>query len=387
MDSNIDNSKNATEQQNIDTYLLPLISMPNDISPYNTDLISKENEEDVSSMICPICIFLVWKPVHCSKCTNLICSTCINKWLIKNKNCPLCKEVFVAGNLVNIVKSLLGKIKIKCHYSIPYFKQQDSVCNQVISYYNYENHLENCDFRPYKCKLATCNVEGPRFKMQNHSNECDSIKESCPHCTNLFVKRLIQSHLKVCEFKKEMCNTCGLNVLLKDYLLHKDPFECIKMLKNELSIKDQIINELKMQLEPSVFDEKVKVPTHIHELQKVKLTSKYECRGRNLFKISNCINKDPNYKEIYIFECQKCKGLKYEIKYCMNCVKRSDKVYPCKGHSHDLTLTEKNTGWGCDGRKLKDGCFSNNKTSGILRFRCNGCDFDLCEYCLVHYLK
>jgi E3 ubiquitin-protein ligase Mdm2 len=52
-------------------------------------------------------------------------------------------------------------------------------------------------------------------------------------------------------------------------------------------------------------------------------------------------------------------------------------------HIHPLYFTRKTTSWNCDGTRIRSGgCAKGNKTVGTPRFRCEECDFDLCELCL-----
>eukprot|EP00727_Mastigamoeba_balamuthi_P002630 m51a1_g12364 hypothetical protein (761) ;mRNA; f:580269-582847 len=59
-------------------------------------------------------------------------------------------------------------------------------------------------------------------------------------------------------------------------------------------------------------------------------------------------------------------------------------------HSHRLSRSTRDNGWGCDGRKNSGGCRRGitgfNQTSGVPRYRCDGCDYDLCSDCLVDML-
>ena len=130
----------------------------------------------------------------------------------------------------------------------------------------------------------------------------------------------------------------------------------------------------------------IKVVTHIHTLTKVKRDENFVCRGTRLFKDSSTCQNVTKEVSRYVYECLTCKGKNKngDIKYCLPCSQKPDTVFKVTVHAHDLTL-HNGGGWGCDGRKSKDGCLSNNQTSGILRFRCGPCDYDNCEYCLVNY--
>ena len=55
-------------------------------------------------------------------------------------------------------------------------------------------------------------------------------------------------------------------------------------------------------------------------------------------------------------------------------------------HPHIMIYTN-GTAWKCDGGKLLIRCYSkSNKFNNGARFRCEECDFDLCNKCIVHYI-
>ena len=68
-----------------------------------------------------------------------------------------------------------------------------------------------------------------------------------------------------------------------------------------------------------------------------------------------------------------------------------NKKYFSLVHNHPLIFLDKSNdnGWACNGRNLNEKCFSGitgfNQTKNIPRFRCQKCDFDLCENCMNHY--
>ena len=57
-------------------------------------------------------------------------------------------------------------------------------------------------------------------------------------------------------------------------------------------------------------------------------------------------------------------------------------------HPHKMVY-KTSLSWNCDGCRLPKGCYSGNYsfTRDVPRFRCSNCDFDLCNKCIIHYLK
>jgi hypothetical protein len=67
------------------------------------------------------------------------------------------------------------------------------------------------------------------------------------------------------------------------------------------------------------------------------------------------------------------------------------KYYQASIHNHTLKYldTTMDNGWTCDGQKINGGCLLGldniNKSKNIKRFRCEQCDYDLCEKCMMKY--
>lgn len=60
-------------------------------------------------------------------------------------------------------------------------------------------------------------------------------------------------------------------------------------------------------------------------------------------------------------------------------------------HEHPLEfIGYKRNGWNCDGRNANDKCQTgitdSDQTSNTFAFRCDDCDYFLCEQCIIHYL-
>lgn len=82
------------------------------------------------------------------------------------------------------------------------------------------------------------------------------------------------------------------------------------------------------------------------------------------------------------FQCSKC-----DFDYCEKCyLLHTGKKLCNKGHALVPLGTSRDDGWGCDGRSSASGCPRNNITSGVSRFRCDTCDFDLCDKCFQRHM-
>jgi hypothetical protein len=98
--------------------------------------------------------------------------------------------------------------------------------------------------------------------------------------------------------------------------------------------------------------------------------------------------------------CEKCMIRYYDNKYIIKNDESNNrglylfrKKYYSQAHEHPLVFLDKSedNGWACDGKNLINKCFSGitdfHQTQNIPRFRCEKCDFDLCENCMNYYRK
>lgn len=95
-----------------------------------------------------------------------------------------------------------------------------------------------------------------------------------------------------------------------------------------------------------------------------KITGFRQTKGMNRFRCERC---DFDY-------CEKCYFLRTGAKLCL------------KGHPLVPLGTTRDNGWSCDNSRMSIGCMRENKTKGINRYRCEQCDFDLCDLCFQRHI-
>eukprot|EP01126_Amoeba_proteus_P062028 TRINITY_DN8381_c0_g1_i14.p1 TRINITY_DN8381_c0_g1~~TRINITY_DN8381_c0_g1_i14.p1 ORF type:complete len:761 (-),score=90.56 TRINITY_DN8381_c0_g1_i14:158-2440(-) len=111
---------------------------------------------------------------------------------------------------------------------------------------------------------------------------------------------------------------------------------------------------------------------HPHPLLRSCENTVWRCDGRNSVEC-----KQGNETGVPRFRCDAC-----DFDLCDKCVKSV--LHPC--HSHPLKRNRNDNGWACDGRNLTGGCKRGitgfNQTKGVPRFRCEQCDYDMCDKCI-----
>ena len=176
-----------------------------DIILYNFDnLIDKENKED---LICPICFFILNNPISCSDKNNShsFCKECIDNYLKENNKCPTCKLKF-EYKVNNEIISQLNKLLFECM-----FKSEG--CNEIISYLDYLNHINNCKYNniKYECQIKKynyknkyfekCGFIGEKIEIENHFKSCGYIKYKCIFCNKDILQKDLEEHAKnKCKF-------------------------------------------------------------------------------------------------------------------------------------------------------------------------------------------
>lgn len=207
------------------------------------ELLINNDKETLNNLSCPICVSVVWNPVHCSQCTHLICKKCIDNWLTKNKSCPQCRAEFQPMKLVVFVKDQLSKIKSKCWFV-------NNGCTKEIGYFDLEKHILGCDYYPYRCNQ--CKYVAPKINTIEHLNSCSYNTKACQYCKNNFPIRLLQSHEEMCDYKTKKCPRCQVEIREHLFKKHSETLdECVfnltNIYKNQLIHKDKENAELKIE--------------------------------------------------------------------------------------------------------------------------------------------
>ncbi|CAF3592543.1 unnamed protein product [Rotaria sp. Silwood1] len=84
----------------------------------------------LENVICPICYYILWKPIACGSCKNLLCRKCSDK----NSNlCPFCRVTFQEQSPESNILSLLYNLRIRCYNS-------SNGCTDIVSYDLLEQH-------------------------------------------------------------------------------------------------------------------------------------------------------------------------------------------------------------------------------------------------------
>ena len=105
--------------------------------------------------------------------------------------------------IISDIKNLLNKLSFKCVFN-------NEGCNNILSYSEYINHINNCKCNKtkLKCCINKYNYEKKEFEKCGYiGNEIEIIK-----------------HFKSCEFIKYKCIFCNENILqmnLKEHVENK----------------------------------------------------------------------------------------------------------------------------------------------------------------------
>ena len=199
----------------------------NQMEYYSQDnLIDKKNNED---LICPICYYILKEPKNCSvnKNSHSFCKKCIDKYLENKDKCPTCKLNF-EYKINNEIYNKLNKLLFEC-----VFKNEG--CNEIISYSEYLNHINNCKYDNirYKYGVKKYNYERKEF-------------EECGYIGN---KINMNKHFKLCGYNNLKCIICNENIYqmnLEEHVINKCKFGIINDKNGDkyIGIKQIIIEKV-----------------------------------------------------------------------------------------------------------------------------------------------
>ena len=244
--------------------------------------------------------------------------------------------------------------------------------------------------------------------------------EKCPFCKMKISKRIIKDKNKIVY--RHLINlivycqeeNCGWKGIWKDYSEHlKNNHNKILNYGDLKNNHNKILNYDVNNSGNNNYElyKYYKASTHIHALKFLDITmdNGWACDARHL--PGGCLNGIKDFKQtknIKRFRCMQCN---YDLcEKCMNkyydnnfIIKNDESInkslylfnkkYLSQAHEHPLVFLDKSqdNGWLCNGQSFGNKCFSGitgfNQTTGIPRFRCEKCDFDLCENCMNYYRK
>ena len=138
-----------------------------------------------SYFICSICTELFDDVIMLKECEHYFCRGCIEDWVkakrgsagpsgAKRVTCPECRIKFSpksdlkpAGRLM---RNLLGDVAMKCAFK---------ACDEVVSYKDFGDHTDHCDFNPAnKIQCPFCNETMLRKKSDHQCVKYLSYKLS-----------------------------------------------------------------------------------------------------------------------------------------------------------------------------------------------------------------
>lgn len=186
----------------------------------------------------------------CSKCLNIYCRKCIDKWINTDYNnnchnnyqnsennfninigsCVSCRNPFIPAGIPKSIINTIDKFIFNCPNNAIKCKEKGSIKNITEHYYYCEYNIS--DFYCIHCLLVIANVEKDSYgKLITHYNNCSKIKVSCEYCKMQYIKECLESHKETCEFRSMTCPDCKFRIIFNQQAIHKKR-ECFDNIKN-----------------------------------------------------------------------------------------------------------------------------------------------------------
>ncbi|TNV82776.1 hypothetical protein FGO68_gene14731 [Halteria grandinella] len=181
------------------------------------------NSEDGTHFQCQVCQDLLQDPRECSKCRNVFCYSCIDKWQSKSHSfqtlCPLrCKGVEMMRISIPF-KNQLESLKLRCVN----FKLG---CPEIAPFGELLKHQNLCSYMLKKCPHIGCGQKVLVSFLEEHILNCECLPIPCPHCAKLTPQGRLQHHLEEqCESIFISCEVCSQTVQRR-LLNHHLDFDC-----------------------------------------------------------------------------------------------------------------------------------------------------------------
>jgi hypothetical protein len=209
------------------------------------DQFPKEVQAQIKDYTCALCQGIYNDPVV-DLCGHVFCAECFQTTISLSNICPVNKsnKIIDSPKPVPFLRNVLDKQDIVCKYGCDWrnkpstyrkhvdkdcpkapFKCKNDGCNVMVTLSSYDQHLDNCMYRLYKCNF--CQINLPLIDTQRHNDECPNIEIQCHQCGFLTERCKLTHHIeKECENTKLQCVYSKLGcediVLRKDFTRHLD---------------------------------------------------------------------------------------------------------------------------------------------------------------------
>jgi hypothetical protein len=213
--------------------------------PIISERVTNLNIQHADLVHCPVCGYILWKPVTCSLCENSFCFQCIQKWLfeqqeqiIENDNqikslslirCPFNCSPYKQRKCPPLLISILSKLTIECQNKL-------YGCQQILLYEQLEKHQEEfCQYKIVQCPGCKQNIFKESFDKDQHLLKCIYIEVECLKCQSVF-KRKDKHNQSDCN-QKQIC------LLRHDMFIFQQKFsKVLDIQRKRVEICDQKMN-------------------------------------------------------------------------------------------------------------------------------------------------
>lgn len=188
----------------------------------DASLITNNYKDQINDFECIICIQLAFDPVICNNCEVVMCNNCIQSWLLKNNCCPSKCQDAKPVKLPRVLNNIINRIELKCPYSIPenVLSNSNEICNNIVKYENYLDHIDNCVFSQVKC--LNCSEILLKKDAEKHNLKCNQLFIKCLICREYIDKNKMDKHIEVNHSQKYLnCNICENIFLEENFNEHK----------------------------------------------------------------------------------------------------------------------------------------------------------------------
>jgi hypothetical protein len=167
-------------------------------SPYSiiSERVTNLNADNADLVHCPICGYILWKPVACNLCENSFCFQCIQSWLFgqqeqnfnENENdylrrCPFNCSPYQERKCPPLLFSILSKLTIEC-------QNKSYGCQEILLYEQLEKHEEEfCRFKIVQCPGCKQHMFKEMFNHNEHLFKCLYIELECTKCQSIFKRK------------------------------------------------------------------------------------------------------------------------------------------------------------------------------------------------------
>ena len=203
--------------------------------------------------LCVQCTGVVYDPVECSECEDLLCKSCA----IQNSTCPSCGSVLTTRVTSKYAMMIYSQLTLRCKNYLQGCEQEGLISATLA-------HQKECQYEPFDCANPLCLVK--KMRVERYCDEPLVCSENC---------KLISSFDRILKTNDQNLILTTLHTYLKE-LKQKELEDASEKIKKSIQVLDEkLLEKEDFAIEEQELKDEIEIRKKKYHSGKWNLQGKY----------------------------------------------------------------------------------------------------------------